>query len=171
MSALPYKIAVLCDLRDKDGRVLLIHRAKEPNKGLCSPIGGKLETETGESPAQCARREIQEEAGIDIPIDRLRLAGMVSERGYLGQAHWLMFIYRAIDPVDVAEITIREGDLRWHEPQTLSTLPMPETDREVIWPLLRDHEGGFFAAHIDCDGDSLTWALEESFGRISDAPK
>ena len=35
-------------------------------------IGGKLETTLGESPAQCAQREIKEEAGIDIPIDRLR---------------------------------------------------------------------------------------------------
>lgn len=51
---LPYKIACLCDLRDKDDNVLLLHRIKAPNKGLCSPIGGKLEMQLGESPAQCA---------------------------------------------------------------------------------------------------------------------
>ena len=39
---LPYKIAVLCDLRDESGRVLLIRRAKPPNQGLYSMIGGKL---------------------------------------------------------------------------------------------------------------------------------
>ncbi len=163
MSTLPYKIAVLCDLRDEAGRLLLIHRAKEPNKGLVSPIGGKLETATGESPAQCAQREIQEEAGIIVPIERLRLAGMISEQGYLGQAHWLMFIYRAIGPVQVNEATIREGDLRWHEFDELQSLPMPETDRKVIWPLIRDHEDGFFAAHIDCTGPQICWTLEESF--------
>lgn len=169
MTALPYKIAVLCDLRDEAGRLLLIHRAKEPNKGLCSPIGGKLETATGESPAQCARREIREEAGIDIPIERLRLVGMVSECGYLGQAHWLMFIYRALDPVRVAEQTIREGELRWHDLAELESLPMPETDRLVIWPLVRDHEGGFFAAHIDCTGEKLAWVVEESL-RLPNGP-
>src|SRR5690606_3754723 len=67
---LPYKIAVLCDLRDERGRILLIRRKKHPNFGLCSPIGGKLDMHTGESPAQCARREIMEEAGIDVPIER-----------------------------------------------------------------------------------------------------
>ncbi|HRJ49981.1 MAG TPA: NUDIX hydrolase, partial [Phycisphaerales bacterium] len=70
---MPYRLACLCDLRDERGRILLLRRAKAPNQGLCSPIGGKLDVSTGESPAQCARREIMEEAGIDVPIERLRL--------------------------------------------------------------------------------------------------
>ena len=166
MPTLPHKIAVLCDLRDELGRVLLIRRAKEPNKGLCSPIGGKLEPSLFESPAQCARREIQEEAGIDIPIDRLRLAGIVSERGYLGETHWLMFIYRALDPVQVTEQTIREGELCWHAPDQIETLPLPETDRRVIWPLIRRHEQGFFAVHINCTDSEMKWTLEESVGGL-----
>lgn len=47
---LPYRLACLCDLRDKDGRLLLLKRAKAPNQGLVSPIGGKLDVEHGESP-------------------------------------------------------------------------------------------------------------------------
>lgn len=162
MAKLPHKIAVLCDLRDDAGRILLIHRAKEPNKGLYSPIGGKLETTVGESPARCARREIREEAGVEIPIDRLRLVGMVSERGYEGQTHWLIFIYRCLDPVAVAERTIREGDLRWRTPEQLESLPLPETDRRILWPLIRSHRDGFFAVHIDCAGEELRWTVEES---------
>ena len=162
MSAMPHRIAVLCDLRDARGRVLLIHRAKDPNKGLYSPIGGKLETSLGESPAQAARRETREEAGLDLPIDRFRLAGMVSERGYQGAGHWLMFIYRCVGPVHVEERTFREGDLGWHDPADLDSLPRPETDRRVIWPLLIEHEGGFFAVHIDCTGEELRWSIEES---------
>jgi len=159
---LPYTIAVLCDLRDRDGRVLLIRRAKEPNKGQYSMIGGKLDTETGESPAQCARREIKEEAGIDVPIERLRLVGMVSEQAFLGIGHWLMFIYRVDGPVEVEPRVIREGALEWRAEEELDRLPQPETDRKVIWPLLRAGAGGFFSVHIDCTGEEMAWSVEQS---------
>ncbi|MBL0928127.1 MAG: NUDIX domain-containing protein [Phycisphaerales bacterium] len=158
-----YKIAVLCDLRDRRGRLLLIKRAKDPNKGLYSPIGGKLDTALGESPAQCARREILEEASLDIPIDRLRLTGIISERGYEGKTNWLMFWYRALDPVDLHEHEINEGSLEWHALADIPSLPLPDTDRRVIWPhVLRHDPDGFFAVHIDCTGDEIRWSTEQS---------
>jgi 8-oxo-dGTP diphosphatase len=164
---LPYRIACLCDLRDASGRVLLLHRVKPPNKDLYSPIGGKLDMASGESPAQCARREILEEAGIHIPIDRLHLGGLISEAGYEGEGHWLLFYYRVLGPVEVATGVMREGHLEWHEPDTIDTLSLPETDRRVIWPLIRrtqpDRPGGrpgFFTVHIDCTGTNMQWAVE-----------
>lgn len=164
-AALPYRIACLCDLRDKDGRVLLLKRNKSPNLGLCSPIGGKLDMATGESPAQCARREIQEEAGIDVPISRLHLIGLVSECAFEGKGHWLMFVYRVLDPVEVPPQEIREGQLEWYTWEQIEHLPLPETDRQIIWPLVRRHEPqhpgerpGFFAVHIDCRGQGETGA-------------
>lgn len=158
----PHKIAVLCDLRDEGNRVLLLERIKEPNEGLFSPIGGKLDTAHGESPAQCAQREIHEEAGIHIPIDRLHLGGMISERGYEGRGNWLLFYYRAMDPVSLEPVTMREGRLDWHEERDLDSLALPETDRRIIWPLIRQHEYGFFAVHIDCTSGELDWVVEES---------
>ena len=75
--AKPYQIAVLCYLYDSERRLLLLHRNKMPNKGLYSPIGGKLEVTTGESPHQCAVREIFEETGVSLrPID-LGLRGII----------------------------------------------------------------------------------------------
>lgn len=161
-SPLPYKIAVLCDLRDDAGRVLLLRRAKPPNKDLYSMIGGKLDTAAGESPAQCARREILEEAEVDVPIDRLRLIAMVSETGYQNETHWLMFIYRVAGAVAVEPRTMREGDLEWHEEAAVPALPLPDTDRHVIWPLLQRHDGRFFAVHIDCTQGDLRWTVEHS---------
>lgn len=170
---LPYKIACLCDLRDASGRVLLLHRSKEPNKGLYSPIGGKLDMPSGESPAMCARREIQEEAGVDVAIERLRLVGIVSEHGYEGNVNWLMFWYRVMGPVEVAPVVMREGSLEWHEEARLDELPMPETDRRVIWPLVREHEGpgdgsraGFFAVHIECAGAEIAWEVQQSVAPV-----
>ncbi|MCW5757414.1 MAG: NUDIX domain-containing protein [Phycisphaeraceae bacterium] len=173
---LPYKLACLCDLRDEKGRILLIERHKAPNQGLCSPIGGKLDTANGESPHQCARREIMEEAGIDLPIDRLHLLGLISERAFEGSGHWLMFYFRVLGPVEVPERDIPEGRLRWFEPGTLASLPLPETDRMIIWPLVtgHDHEQlglaqahrpslpGLFCVHIDCRGDRLDWNVEQT---------
>lgn len=164
----PYKIAVLCDLRDAQGRLLLIKRAKDPNKGLYSPIGGKLDTASGESPAQCARREIHEEAGIDVPIDRLHLGGLISEHGYQGETNWLMFWYRVLGPVCVTPHTIREGDLEWHALEAFPSLALPDTDRRIIWPLVHRHDAvpparpGFFAVHVECVGESLSWQVEQS---------
>jgi len=162
---LPYKIAVLCDLRDAGGRVLLIHRAKEPNKGLYSPIGGKLETGIGESPAQAAQREIMEEAGIEVPIERLKLRLIVSEQAYLGETHWLMFVFRVEGAVEVPERVIEEGRLEWRTPEELMSLPMPETDAKFIWPALRDHENGFGTLHIDCRSEPIRGVLEQSSTR------
>ncbi len=165
---LPYRIACLCDLRDAGGRVLMLHRVKPPNKDLYSPIGGKLDMGAGESPARCAQREILEEAGIEIPIERLHLGGLVSEAGYEGEGHWLLFYYRVLGPVQVSTGAMREGHLEWHDPARIDDLHLPETDRKVIWPLIRrteptesGHLPGFFAVHIDCTGPEMTWRVEQ----------
>ena len=167
---LPYRLATLCDIRDREGRVLLLRRLRDPNKGLCSPIGGKLDMERGESPAQCARREIMEEAGVDVPPERLHLMGLISEQAFEGKGHWLLFLYRVLGPVEVIPHDMPEGRLEWHHPEDLEALPLPETDRQIIWPMIRRHEGsgdggrpGFFAVHIDCREGGMVWQAEESF--------
>jgi len=168
LPSLPYKIACLCDLRDAQGRILLLRRIRTPNLGMCSPIGGKLDVAHGESPAQCAQREILEEAGLEVPIDRLHLMGLVSEASFEGAGHWLMFVYRVLGPVEVEPRDMREGRLDWFDLAELENLPLPETDRKIIWPLVRRAESstgacglpGFFAVHIDCTGQELRWHVE-----------
>lgn len=161
--SLPYKIASLCYLFDEQGRILLLHRVKPPNQHLYSPIGGKLEQAIGESPTTCAQREIKEETGLEIPLDNLHLTGIVSETAYLGQTHWLMFLYEVTKPVTIPEdaMTFDEGTLEWHAPEAITDLPIPQTDRSVIWPMFWEHRGRFFAAHIDCQTDPMKWRVEQ----------
>ena len=64
--SLPYRIATLLYAFDEKNRVLLIERNREPNKGCFSPPGGKLQTDSGESPHGCAIREAKEETGRGI---------------------------------------------------------------------------------------------------------
>lgn len=160
---LPYKIAALCYLFDERGRVLLLHRVKPPNRDLYSPIGGKLEQALGESPAQCARREIKEEAGLDVALTDLHLTGIVSENAYLGETHWLMFLYEVTRPVAIAPeaMSFDEGQLEWHDADKIEDLPIPLTDRGVIWPMFWEHRGGFFAAHIDCQTQPMRYRVEQ----------
>ncbi len=158
---LPYKIAVLCYLFDEQGRVLLLHRKRPPNKDLCSPVGGKLEQSWGESPTACAIREVREETGVRLTAGDLHLTGIVSESGYESSCHWLMYLYEAISPVSVEPGEIDEGRLAWHEPGEIDALPIPETDRRVIWPLFWRYRGRFFAAHIDCGARDLSWRIEQ----------
>jgi 8-oxo-dGTP diphosphatase len=168
MDPLPYKIAVLCYLYDSPpgaGRVLLLHRVKDPNAGMYSPIGGKLETFRGEGPHECALREIREESGITLGDDEIRLCGIVSERAYEGQTHWLIFLFevlRAIDPSEIIDYDMREGRLEWVPLDRVASIGIPQTDREIMWPSVQAHRGGFFMVHIDCSTRPMTWRIVES---------
>lgn len=163
---LPYTIAALCYLFDHEGRLLLLHRHKEPNKGLYSPIGGKLDQTIGESPGDCAVREIFEETGVRVEHSQLHLTGIVSESGYLNQTHWLMFLYEVTTPVQVEPTQFNEGKLDWHPYQSILELTIPDTDRQVIWPLFCQYRGRFFSVHIDCAGGQLQWRLQQPQGDV-----
>ena len=161
--ALPYKIATLLYCFNERDEVLLMERAKEPNQGFWSPCGGKLHTDIGESPYACACREAQEELGLPIQPGDLHLTGLVSEHGYEGQAHWLMFLFEIKPNLSALPPPHREGRFQFFPVDELTGLNLPQTDREQIWPLFWRHRGGFFAAHCHCQaGGCDEWTIEES---------
>jgi 8-oxo-dGTP diphosphatase len=169
IAELPYKVAVLCYLYDKDDRLLLLLRSKEPNAGAYSPIGGKLEAAIGESPHACAIREIQEESTVVVQPNELRLSGMIAETAYEGDTHWMIFLFevtRPIDPDEIEEMDIDEGKLEWVPVEEVESLGIPQTDREIIWPLVKQHRGGFFAVHIDCSTTPFKWTIQEEWNAI-----
>lgn len=170
--SLPYKIAVLCYLYDAEGRVLMLHRSKMPNQGMYSPIGGKLEVELGESPHDCALREIEEEAGVVLTHEEVRLCGIVSETAYEGQTHWLIFLFEVARPIghdEIAAMSMDEGELEWVPADAVEDRDIPKTDREIMWPLARAHHGGFFMVHIDCSDGDLRWTVQESVPGVAPA--
>ena len=160
---LPHKLSTLLYCFDGADRVLLLERAQEPNRGLWSPAGGKIHVTDGESPHAGALREAHEEMGLKLSAEDLHLTGMVSERGYAGEAHWLMFLFEVLPRVSAAPPPIREGRFALFARKALPALPLPQTDREKIWPLFWRHRGGFFAAHCVCQpGGRNDWMIEES---------
>ena len=108
---LPFKISVLVFLRNSEDELLLIERAKQPNRGCWSPIGGKLEMSAGESPFQTAIRETREETGLEVSERDLHLFCMISEKGYEASTHWLMFLFDCLKPLDTFPPSMEEGPL------------------------------------------------------------
>ena len=161
---LPYRVATLIYCFDLEDRVLLMRRAQEPNRGLWSPCGGKLRMDAGESPYVCACREAQEETGLVCGPADLHLAGLVSEHGYGGTAHWLMFLFEVMPRLTALPPPHREGTFGFFSrADLLDLVDLPATDREQIWPLFWRHRGAFFAAHCHCKaGRENRWTIEES---------
>ena len=53
----------------KDGKVLLVKRGKEPNKGKWTVPGGVVEV--GETLHDAVKREVMEECSIDVEVERV----------------------------------------------------------------------------------------------------
>lgn len=110
------------------GRVLLLHRSKEPNLGLWTAPGGKLEFD--ESPQECALRELLEETGLRGQNPRLR--ALITEISPRADYQWLMFIF-VTDQVEGDLLSCDgaqcpEGTLAWVPTAQVSQLPIPEAD-------------------------------------------
>jgi 8-oxo-dGTP diphosphatase len=147
---LPFRISVLVFLRNPAGELLLIERTKAPNLGCWSPIGGKLEMSTGESPHECAVRETAEETGLQVPQQEFHCFGTVSEKAYEGEKHWLMFLFDCKQTITALPSTIDEGRFGFFSPQALVKITLPPTDSLLVWPLWEKHRTGFVQLRADC---------------------
>jgi 8-oxo-dGTP diphosphatase len=167
-AALPYKIAVLVFLENSAGEHLLLLRAKPPNKGVWSPIGGKLEMATGESPFECAVRETREETGHEVGTGDLHLFSVIAEKAYEGETHWLMFLFRCLKPIPGLPADMSEGRFGFFTREAVRSLPIPETDRSALWPTYDQYRDRFVALRADCQpGRPVRVEVEE----ITPAPE
>ena len=121
---IPYglkKVATLCVLKNEN-QFLLLERLKEPNKGMLTPIGGKLEPH--ESPLQAAIRETFEEVGITVPS--MSFCGLLSESSPV-EYNWTNYVYLAeIDYQDPPYCN--EGTLHWVQYDEILNVATPKTD-------------------------------------------
>ncbi len=145
------RCAVICVLRHRT-ELLLLERAREPNRGLFTPLGGKLDR--WEAPRAAAIREIREEAGLaDAAV---RLAGTLVETAP-GAYNWWSAVYVA----EIARIPLppcAEGILHWVPREGLGAVPMPATDRHLYDYLDR---GAPFALSAEYDAELRLLRLEE----------
>jgi 8-oxo-dGTP diphosphatase len=172
-TVLSHKLAVLVFIENAAGEQLLIRRAKMPNLGNWSPIGGKVETGIGESPFECAVRETEEEADFKIATSDLHLFGMISEKAYEGQSHWLLFLFQCTKPIAHLPPTIDEGQFGFFSREAVNSLSLPETDRIALWPIYdKYHRDHFVALRADCKpGKPLLVEIEEVTPRSASTAK
>ena len=158
---LPYKISVLVFIENRAGEQLLMLRAKQPNLGVWTPIGGKLEMATGESPLQCAVRETQEETGLAVHEGDMHLFAMIAEKAYQGDTHWLMFLFRCRQPIERLPPDITEGRFGFFSRAKINDLPIPETDQAALWPIFDQYRDRFVALRADCSVSPIKITVEQ----------
>lgn len=127
-------LSVLC-YAIRDGRVLMMHRRKQPNLGLWTAPGGKLEWD--EAPHETCVREMREETGLTVVNPILR--AVITEVSPSEDYQWMMFVYVAHDfQGDVGET--HEGELAWIPMADLAALPTPQADK-IFGPLVLADDG------------------------------
>jgi len=131
------KVAVICLLRSGN-QWLLLKRKNPPNKGLFTPVGGKLDP--FETPENAAIREIFEETGIKV--DKVTYCGLLVETAPINY-NWTSFIYLS-DIEYVPAPICNEGELFWIENENLSDIKMPETDIHIYNYAIDNKKFNFF---------------------------
>jgi len=163
----PFGVSVLVFIKDDQDRFLMLKRTRAPNFNCWTPLGGKVEIDEGESPHDCAVREVFEEAGMTIGTNDLHLFGMISEKNYEGEKHWLMFLFECKKTIDFHPEVMEEGHFDFFSRAEIDDLPdeeLPETDRQGLWASYDKYHTRFVALKADCDPKKkLEIIVEESF--------
>jgi 8-oxo-dGTP diphosphatase len=120
------KLATLCYVKRR-GKTLMMHRVKRSTDihfGKWNGLGGKLLP--GETPEECAIREVREESGLRLA--RPVLKGFLTFPGFDGEDDWYVFVFVARQFTGRLG-TCDEGDLSWIPDRKLMSLPLWEGDR------------------------------------------
>ena len=113
----------------RDGKVLLVRRARSPGKGFYSLPGGRVEF--GESLHTALHREVDEETGLRIEI--LGLAGWREVLpGTMGGGHYLIMSFAARWTAGEAVLNDEHDDFKWLAPDALGDLKLTGGLKEVI---------------------------------------
>jgi 8-oxo-dGTP diphosphatase len=113
----------------REGKVLLVRRARSPGKGVYSLPGGRVEF--GETLHVALHREVAEETAL-----RIEIAGLAAWREVLptteGSGHYVILSFAA--RWNAGEISLNEelDDYQWLAPDALGDLKMTQGLQGVI---------------------------------------
>lgn len=124
-------------------KTLLIYRIGRTNDyhyGKYNGLGGKLKA--GEDIVSCIKREVHEEAGLEVSDISMR--GTINWKGFGGEGEdWFGFIFLIREYSGTPYSHNSEGSLVWKDIDVLDTLPMWEGDRFFL-PLVFDDDHRIF---------------------------
>lgn len=151
------KLATLCYVIDKKSdSTLMIYRNKKKNdyhEGKWNGLGGKFEP--GESPEECAIREIEEESGLKVKS--VIMKGFITFPLFDGIEDWYVFLFTA-DDFSGELIDSPEGQLEWIKNEELTEINLWDGDKIFIPWLFKDkffsakfnYKDGKFIDHVVC---------------------
>ena len=120
----------------RDGKILLVRRARSPARGFYSLPGGRVEF--GETLHAALHREVAEETALKIDIvDLAAWREVVPETG--GGGHYLIMSFAARWSAGEPVLNDELDDYKWLAPDALGELKMTFGLQEVIlsaWRLL-----------------------------------
>jgi ADP-ribose pyrophosphatase YjhB (NUDIX family) len=113
----------------RDGKVLLVRRARSPGKGFYSLPGGRVEF--GESLQVALAREVDEETGLRIDI-----VGLAGWREVLpggpGDGHYVILSFAARWTAREPVLNDEHDDFKWLEPGAFGDLRLTGGLLEVV---------------------------------------
>ena len=139
---------------ERDGKYLMLHRVKkehDENHDKWVGIGGKFEP--GESPEDCAVREVREETGLTMKSWAYR--GIVTFVSDEWGTEYMHLFHSADFEGSVKDCD--EGVLEWVDKRALYDLPIWEGDK--IFLRLLDKDRPFFSLKLCYRGDRLMEAV------------
>ncbi|MBZ0183978.1 MAG: 8-oxo-dGTP diphosphatase [Melioribacteraceae bacterium] len=149
------KLATLCYVT-KENKTLMLYRNKKQNdyhEGKWNGLGGKFEI--GETPEECAVREIKEEAGLTVKS--MKLKGFITFPLFDGKEDWYVFLF-VIDKFDGDLIDSPEGKLEWIDNNKLLELNLWDGDKIFIPWLFQEK---FFSAKFNYErGEYKDYTVE-----------
>ena len=149
------KLATLLYIKNEKDEYLLMERLKDPNKGLMSPPGGKLDTEIPETPGECAAREAFEECKIESKPDDWKLLGIISEKNFPGIGNIMIFLMEYRIPLNELPEKCNEGEFFFIHPDKFFDYEIPVTDRLFMWEKILNANGEVFMMNLDCSNYPL----------------
>ena len=139
---------------EKDGKYLMLHRTKkenDENKDKWIGIGGKFEE--GESPEDCALREIKEETGLTVTSYQYKgIVTFVSDEWGTEYMH----LFTSSDFTGDLKSECDEGELFWVDEDKLLSLPTWSGDIIFLKLLNSDR---FFSLRLEYRGENLISAV------------
>ena len=113
----------------RDGKVLLVRRARSPGKGFYSLPGGRVEF--GESLHTALHREVDEETGL-----RIEILGLAGWREVLptgpGAGHYMIMSFAARWASREVVLNDEHDDFKWLAPEAIGDLKVTGGLHEVI---------------------------------------